>query len=105
MAEDIACKFLESNGCQIRDRNFRCRQGEIDIIIWDKGVLAFVEVKYRSNICYGYPAEAVTAAKQRKIYYTANYYRYRHHIGEEMVCRFDVIEILGNKIRWMKNVF
>lgn len=104
-AENIACKFLEDNGCQIRDRNFRCRQGEIDIIIWDKTVLAFVEVKYRSDIRFGYPAEAVTEKKKRKIYYTAKYYRYQHHIGEEISCRFDVIEILGNKIRWIKNAF
>lgn len=96
---------MEWNGCKIKDRNFRCRQGEIDIIIWDGDVLAFVEVKYRSDIRFGYPAEAVTADKQRKIHYTAKYYRYRCHIGEDIACRFDVIEILGNKIRWMKNVF
>ncbi len=104
-AETIACRFLEKNGCQIKDRNFRCRQGEIDIIMWDDRVLVFVEVKYRLNDRYGYPAEAVTIAKQRKIYYVADYYRYRYHIGEKIECRFDVIEMLGNKIRWIKDAF
>lgn len=96
---------MEKNGCQIKDRNFRCRQGEIDIIMWDGRVLVFVEVKYRLNNRYGYPAEAVSVAKQRKIYYTAEYYRYRYRIEEETPCRFDVIEILGDKIRWIKNAF
>jgi len=73
--------------------------------MWDGRVLVFVEVKYRLNNRYGYPAEAVTAAKQRKIYYTAEYYRYRYRIEEETPCRFDVIEILGDKIRWIKNAF
>lgn len=73
--------------------------------MWDGGVLVFVEVKYRLNEKYGYPAEAVTAAKQRRIYYTAEYYRYRYHMEEKIPCRFDVIEVLGNKIRWLKNAF
>lgn len=87
------------------ERNFRCRQGEIDIIAKEEETLLFVEVKYRSDTAYGYPSEAVTWKKQNKILYTANYYKYRYHIREDVPCRFDVIEVLGNRIRWMKNAF
>lgn len=73
-----------------------------------------MEVKYRSNEAFGYPAEAVTKIKQRKIYYTAQYYCYKNKIkkkdigkkiDKEINFRFDVIEILGNKIRWIKDAF
>ena len=65
--ESIACAYLKKIGYKILERNFRYEGGEIDIIALDKGVTVFIEVKYRSNLEFGYPADAVTQSKQRKI--------------------------------------
>ena len=59
--------FLEKRGLQIREKNFRCRSGEIDLIAQDERYLVFVEVKYRTTGVSGYPAEAVDARKQQTI--------------------------------------
>lgn len=65
--ENIVCQYLKSNNYHIIERNFLCRQGEIDIIAKDKAKkeLVFIEVKTRSSLKYGNPAEAVTKQKQR----------------------------------------
>ena len=70
--EELACKYLQAKGYVILERNFRCRRfGEIDIVASKAGVLSFIEVKTRCSSRYGKPAEAVTLAKQRKIYRVA----------------------------------
>ena len=53
IGEDISCKYLEQKGYKIIERNFTCRQGEIDIIAKDGKELVFIEVKSRSNFFYG----------------------------------------------------
>ena len=62
--ETLACEYLTRHGYQILCRNFRCRQGEIDIIARDRDYLVFIEVKYRRDEHEGDPAEAVDARKQ-----------------------------------------
>ena len=83
---------MEKNGYEILERNYRCRQGEIDIIAKEKQEIVFVEVKTRSNLCFGKPREAVDEGKQNHIYKTAKYYLYKHKLENSYV-RFDVIEI------------
>ena len=61
--ETLACEYLTRHGYQILCRNFRCRQGEIDIIARDRDYLVFIEVKYRRDEHEGDPAEAVDARK------------------------------------------
>ncbi|GGE86505.1 YraN family protein [Mycetocola zhadangensis] len=65
--EDLAAEHLVGLGYRILDRNWRCRQGEIDIIAAETAVLAFVEVKTRSTLAYGHPFEAITAAKLARL--------------------------------------
>lgn len=103
--EDMAANYLENNGYVILERNYRDRFGEIDIIAEDGRELVFVEVKYRRNLEKGDPAEAVHYIKQQKIRNTAKRYLYRHHLGEDIPCRFDVVAILGQKIRLIKDAF
>lgn len=103
--EVLAAEYLEKSGYRILERNFYCRVGEIDIIAKDGDTHVFVEVKYRKAAGFGMPEEAVSRIKQEKIYKTAMYYIYKHHKGNDVLCRFDVIAVEGDKIRHYKNAF
>lgn len=96
--ENVACQHLENEGYKIIDRNFNCRQGEIDIIAYDKlnREIVFVEVKTRTSFNYGVPSEAVNQIKQRHILKSAKYYLYCNKI-EDCNVRIDVIEIVIDK--------
>ena len=72
--EDIATEYLEKQGYIILERNFYCKQGEIDIIAKDKNEVVFVEVKSRSDVGYGLPSEAVTKQKIKHLCRTARYF-------------------------------
>ena len=67
MGERWARKYLERNGYRIRETNFRCREGEIDIVAEDKRCLVFVEVRTKTGSAFGTPEESVTVAKQEKL--------------------------------------
>lgn len=105
--EDIAFKALKKDKYKILEKNYRCRQGEIDIIAEDgKGVLCFVEVKAKSSDSFGLPEEAVTVWKQKKLLSAAfNYIDSKRVKSRDM--RFDVVSVnLGsNKTRIIKNAF
>lgn len=103
--EEQVCAYLLYGGVKIAERNFRCRQGEIDIIGYDGAFLVFFEVKYRSSRNKGSAAEAVGYAKQRKICRVADYYRMIHRLGEDVPIRFDVVAIDGERLQWIKNAF
>lgn len=103
--EEIAAKYLAGVGYEILERNFKDRLGEIDIVAKDGRDFVFVEVKYRENLQKGDPAEAVNPRKQRRIRNGARGYLYRHRLGEEVACRFDVVAILGQEIRLIKDAF
>lgn len=90
--EDIASIYLEKIGYKIIERNFRCKQGEIDIIAKDRNEIVFIEVKTRTNNLYGEPIEAVTEYKRNNILKTIKYYLYIHHL-EKAFIRIDVIQI------------
>ena len=103
--EQQVCAYLLSAGVEILERNFRARQGEIDIIGRDGGYLVFFEVKYRAGDSRGSAAEAVGSAKQKKICQTADYYRLRHHCGEDTPIRFDAVAVDNERVQWIKNAF
>lgn len=103
--EEQVCAYLLSGGVKITERNFRCRQGEIDIIGYDGEYLVFFEVKYRSSRSMGSAAEAVGSTKQSKICRVADYYRMVHRLSEDTPIRFDVVAIDGENLRWIKNAF
>ena len=110
LGEDKACNYLETHNYKIIERNFRCRQGEIDIIAKDlsKNELVFVEVKTRMTFNFGRPSQAVTAVKQRHILNVAKYYLYKKCIKDTFI-RFDVIEVFVKefefKINHIKQIF
>lgn len=102
LGEDLACKYLQDKGYKILERNFETRQGEIDIIALDKSEIVFIEVKTRSNISYGKPAEAVNEIKQNHLIKTIEYYIYSRHLENEFI-RIDIIEIYLWKNKYRVN--
>ncbi len=88
--EEKTAVWLLDRGWKILERNFRCRQGEIDLIAGKADVLAFVEVKYRLGYGHGFSQEAVNPRKQKVIHRVAEYYLMLHPEGEQKICRFDV---------------
>ncbi len=103
--EEKACLYLEEKGLKILERNFRIRQGEIDIVAMDRGTLVFAEVKYRKNGAKGLPQEAVDRKKQRQISKIALFYLSFRHLSLSTPCRFDVVAICGDEINWIPDAF
>ena len=104
--ERIALKYLIDNKANILETNYRINSGEIDIIAKINDELVFIEVKSRTNIKFGYPAEAVDYRKIRKIVNTAKYYILKNNLNNVQI-RFDVIEIYlkDKKINHIVNAF
>lgn len=103
--ESLVVEFLEKSGYKVLERNFFCREGEIDIITTDGDMLIFVEVKYRRGNGFGIPEEAVGRKKQEKIYRAARYYIYKQYKCYDLPCRFDVVAVEKDTIRHYKNAF
>ncbi len=78
LGEKIACAFLKKRGYRIIETNFRCREGEIDIVARQRDCLVFVEVRTKTSLDFGTPEESITAAKRRKMRVTARRYRQSH---------------------------
>jgi len=95
LGEELATQYLEQKGLKILERNFRCRQGEIDIICKQGKELVFIEVKTRTNIKYGKAAEAVNMPKRKHINRAVEFYLYARKLNDEQV-RIDVMEIYIN---------
>ena len=74
----LARDFLKKKGYKIRETNFRCREGEIDIISRKKDCLVFVEVRTRASDSFGSPEESVTFAKKEKLIASALTYLNSH---------------------------
>ena len=101
--EVIAADYLKNHGVQILEMNYALSQGEIDLIGKDGEVLIFIEVKYRKNASYGYPWEAISVEKQKRICYVAKQYLLNNRWKGQI--RFDVISICGEEISWFRNAF
>lgn len=104
-AEQVVRAYLEQHGITVLEMNYRCRQGEVDVIAKDGDYYIFIEVKYRNSIRYGMPEDAVHIKKQHRISQTALYYLYSHGMGEDTPVRFDVAAIMEDHIHYIKNAF
>ena len=102
--QKIAEEYLIKQNMKIISHNYRTRHGEIDLIALDGEYIVFIEVKYRSSLKYGSPAESVGFYKQQKIIKVAQYYLYKNGKNNSDI-RFDVIEVLDEKINHIKNAF
>ena len=106
-AEDKALDYLQHHGLKLVMRNYRCRVGEIDLIMRDGSYLVFIEVRSRKSSDFGGGIESITYAKRQKIIKTASHYLMHYSVHERYPIRFDVISIDGNanKITWLKDAF
>lgn len=95
--------MLRAAGLELLERNFRCRGGEIDLIMNERGTLVFVEVRQRRNPAFGGAAESVTRTKQRKLLTAAAVYVARNPAWQPRPARFDVVCIDGERITWLNN--
>lgn len=102
--EQQACHWLTQQGLKLIERNYRCRQGEIDIIMRDQQQLVFVEVRYRKQNRFGSAAESVNWRKQQKLLKTAAHYLAHRRKYSKLYCRFDVLAVQPSddqvSLRW-----
>lgn len=100
--ENAALAYLQGQGLTLVERNFRCKGGEIDLIMRERQTLVFVEVRKRADARYGGAAASVTHRKQARLILAAQVFLQRH--AQQPACRFDVIAIDGDKLDWLQNV-
>ena len=105
-AEQQAARYLQRHGLKLLAQNYRCRAGEIDLVMQDRDTLVFVEVRLRSNPAFGGAAASIDGRKQQRIIRTAQHYLTTlPHIPP---CRFDAVlleDTEGVKLEWLKNAF
>lgn len=108
-AEEQAHKFLINKGLKPVCRNFRCKQGELDLVMTDGQTLVIIEVRFRKTDQYGSAVESVTRTKQSRIIAATQFYLSSQSNLSQKVdrpIRFDVVAISGNgNIDWIKNAF
>lgn len=104
-AEAKAARYLADRGLRVVARNYRTRQGEVDLVARDGATLVFVEVRARSWSAFGGAAGSVDARKQRRIAAAARHYLRR--LGAEPACRFDVLTLQGpgGEPDWIRGAF
>ncbi|MGO4582557.1 YraN family protein [Arthrobacter sp. 2RAF6] len=95
--ETLAVTFLETQGMRIVDRNWRCSEGEIDIVALDGDTLVIAEVKTRKNLAYGHPFEAVDAAKLARLHRLALSWCRDHELRAPRR-RVDVVGIIDDGV-------
>lgn len=102
-AEQRAAAHLQARGLRLLARNWRCRFGEIDLVLLDGDTLVFVEVRARRGPGLGGAAESITAAKRARLTRTAE--AYLAQTGHRGPCRFDAILIEGERLTWLRDAF
>ena len=105
-AEQLAAQFLQRHGLKLLQQNYRCRFGEIDLILQDGDVLVFAEVRMRSRGDFGGAAASINAAKRKKLVRTAQHYLAT--LAHIPPCRFDAVLLQaadGSDIEWVRDAF
>lgn len=100
-AESVALEHLRTQGLTCVGRNYRCRVGEIDLIMRDGAELVFVEVRYRADDTLGGAADTIGPAKKRRLLRAAHHYLMVHEL--DVACRIDVVAIDGDDLEWIIN--
>jgi putative endonuclease len=110
-AEDLACRHLEAQGLRLLERNYRCRAGELDLVMLDGGTLVVVEVRSRSTSAHGDAASSVGQRKQRRFIRAARHLLLSRPDYRRLPARFDVVAIdpgapgAPPKVTWIRGAF
>jgi len=96
LGEKMARDFLKKRGYHIQETNYRCPEGEIDIVARCKDYLAFIEVRTKRSHEFGSPEESITAAKKERLRATAYYYQQTHN-NLPLLWRIDLLAIELNQ--------
>ena len=102
--ERIAAAYLTDAGLRVLDRNWRCREGELDLVVVREGAVVFCEVKTRSSLAFGSPADAVTRSKQRRLRGLAARWLAEHEVRARLI-RFDVAAVLPGSVEVIEAAF
>lgn len=104
-AERLALEHLQAQGLQLLHSNFRCKLGELDLVMREGQTLVIVEVRYRQSEQFGGALASVTRQKQARIIAATQHYVIIHQLSQSAI-RFDVVAIAGDRrIDWIKNAF
>jgi putative endonuclease len=108
-AEQTALEYLLSKKLKLLDKNFRSAFGEIDLIMQDKNIILFIEVRYRSSNHFHTALESINRKKCDRIISTSYQYLTENRSASQLDCRFDVVALSGSQetptIEWIKNAF
>ncbi|MES2297214.1 MAG: YraN family protein [Pseudomonadota bacterium] len=100
--EQAALAHLQRHGLRLVEANFRCKGGEIDLVMRDGEALVFVEVRQRADTAHGGAAASITPAKQGRLLRAAQVYLQRYD-ARLPPCRIDVVAIDGEHLEWLRN--
>jgi putative endonuclease len=106
--EGFAKIYLQKQGMKFVASNYRCKAGEIDLIMRDGKTLVFVEVRYRRNLRFGSPVATVDWRKQKRIIAAASWYLQVNKIYDKVLCRYDIVAVskkLEYSFEWIKDAF
>ncbi len=108
-AEQIAHDYLKAKGLRLIEANYRCRVGELDLVMLDGQVLVIIEVRYRKSSRIAGPLQTIDSHKRRRLALAARHFLMRHGHLQDRPIRFDVIGLTGSmanpSINWSKNAF
>lgn len=105
-AEDAAARHLEASGCMLIARNARYPEGELDLIVRERELLVFVEVRMRSSATYGGAASSVDRFKQKRLLRAAQRWLLRNYGERWPACRFDIVCVASDgTIEWIRDAF
>ena len=106
-AEGVALRFALKQGLREEARNYRCRFGELDLILLDNETLVFVEVRFRPDDAMVSAVQSISEAKQRRLLASAEHYLQRDGSNDTRDCRFDVIAVSGDEhqpvVQWLRD--
>lgn len=107
-AEARALGYLQTKGLRLIAQNWRCRRGELDLVMLHADTVVFVEVRYRRHSAWGGAMESVDARKREKLTLAATQFLQESPRWARQPCRFDVIALSGTTdadLNWIQNAF
>lgn len=110
-AEQLACEHLQRHGLRLLAQNWRCRRGELDLVMLDGDTVVFVEVRCRRHLAWGGALESVDAHKRQRLIAAAEHFLQQEARWSRHPCRFDVVAVQPSagtppaQLNWITNAF